>query len=311
LNAEHFFTSAECFAKLSLLAEAKTPMPWTEIALLVPDFLKDAVTGELSEVGAAGLWEDEGPSTGGVRLVAYFENPPELDTLRTVLQPIFQREGLDLPELKSASVKDQDWGEQWKKHWASFPLGRRFFVVPSWSDSICPDDREPIYIDPGQAFGTGTHETTQLTLEAMEVWMEPRKIVLDLGTGSGILAIAAKLLGARAVHGCDTDPVAVAVARENFERNSAPSIGMMCGSIDAIAGKSVGFLLCNLTAEAISELLPDIQRAMRPQAIAVFSGLLTSQSRDIRLKAGPLGLIVLQERTRGEWCALVMRNNGP
>jgi ribosomal protein L11 methylase PrmA len=85
----------------------------------------------------------------------------------------------------------------------------------------------------------------------------------------------------------------------------------MCGSIDAIARGSVGFLLCNLTADAISDLLPEIQRAMRPQAIAVFSGILTSQGRDIRQKAGPLGLTVLQERTRGEWCALVMRNNGP
>jgi len=286
-------------------------MPWTEIALLVPESIKDAVSGELSELGAAGLWEDEEAATGTTRLVAYFENPPERETLRDVLLPIFQSEGLDFPDLESSSVKDQDWGEQWKKHWSSFPLGRRFFVVPSWADSNCPDDREPIYIDPGQAFGTGTHETTQLTIEAMEVWMEPRKVVLDLGTGSGILAIAARLLSARSVHGCDTDPVAIDVARENFERNSAQSIGLMCGSIDAIASDSVGFLLCNLTADAISQFLPDIQRAMRPQGIAVFSGILTSQSRDIRQKAGPLGLTVLQERTRGEWCALVMRNNGP
>jgi ribosomal protein L11 methyltransferase len=140
--------------------------------------------------------------------------------------------------------------------------------------------------------------------------MEPRRVVLDLGTGSGILLIAAKLLDARSVHGCDTDPVAIAVARENIERNGQ-SAGLMCGSIDAIASKSVGFILCNLTADTISEVLPDIQRAMRPQAIVVFSGILTSQSRDIRQKAGPLGLAVLQEKVRGEWCALVMRNDGP
>jgi len=285
-------------------------MPWTEIALLVPDSLKDAVSGELSDLGAAGLWEDDETASGHARLIAYFETPPELEVLRSALSPLFQREGLDLPELQPASLKDQDWGEQWKKHWSSFPLGRRFFVIPSWSDSTCPADRDPIYLDPGQAFGTGTHETTQLTLEAMEVWMEPRKVVLDLGTGSGILAIAAKLLDARSVHGCDTDPVAISVAHENLERNDQ-SVGLMCGSIDAVGSKSVGFLLCNLTADTISELLPDIQRAMRPQAIAVFSGILTSQSRDIRQKAGPLGLTVLQERVRGDWCALVMRNNGP
>src|SRR5262249_17306789 len=153
-----------------------TLMPWTEIALLVPDDLKDAISGELSELGATGIWESEERPEGYTRIVAYFENPPELDVIRTALHPIFHREGLDLPELKQSSVRDQDWSEQWKKSWSSFPLGRRFFVVPSWSDAECPPDRDPIYIDPGQAFGTGTHETTQLTLEAMEVWMEPRKI---------------------------------------------------------------------------------------------------------------------------------------
>ncbi len=103
-------------------------------------------------------------------------------------------------------------------------------LFPAGPNSECPADRFPLYIDPGQAFGTGTHETTQLTLEAMEVWMEPRRIVLDLGTGSGILAIAATFLGARAVHACDVDPVAIEVARENLDRNSAQPVGLFCGS---------------------------------------------------------------------------------
>src|SRR5688572_7510399 len=286
-------------------------MPWIEITLFVPDLLKDAVSGELSELGAAGIWESEETDPGGnTRLAAYFEPAPELDTIRAALHPIFEREGLDLPDLKSTTLKDQDWGGQWKRRWTAFALGRRFFVVPSWSDAECPPDRVPILIDPGQAFGTGTHETTQLTLEAMEIWMEPRKVVLDLGTGSGILAIAAKLLDSRAVHGCDTDPVAIAVARENLDRNSAGSVGLICGSIDAVASNGVGFLLCNLTADCVAETLPEIQRATRPQGIAVFSGILTSQSRGLRQIAVPLGLTVLQERTRGEWCVLVMRKNG-
>ena len=285
-------------------------MPWTAITLFVPDSLKDAISGELSELGAAGIWEIEEADSGHTQLSAYFENPCDLESIRTALLPIFQRDELDVPDLKSTPVKDQDWSEQWKKSWTSFALGRRFFVVPSWSDSDCPDDRIPIFIDPGQAFGTGTHETTQLTVEAMEIWMEPRKTVLDLGTGSGILAIAAKHLEARAVHACDTDPVAVAVARENFRINGAEKSGLMCGSIDAIANDTVSFLLCNLTADVIGEILPEIERAMRPQGIAVLTGILSSQSRDIRQKAGPLGLSVLQERTRGAWSALIMRKNG-
>ena len=285
-------------------------MPWTAITLFVPDSLKDAISGELSELGAAGIWEREEADPGHTRLSAYFENPCDLESIRTALRPIFQRDELDLPDLEATPVKDQDWSEKWKKSWTSFALGRRFFVVPSWSDADCPDDRIPIFIDPGQAFGTGTHETTQLTVEAMEIWMEPRKTVLDLGTGSGILAIAAKHLEARAVHACDTDPVAIEVARENLKLNGGEKTGLMCGSIDAFANDSVSFLLCNLTAEVIGEILPEIERAMRPQGIAVLSGILTSQSRDIRHKAGPLGLSVLQERTRGEWSVLIMRKTG-
>src|SRR5215207_6474096 len=128
-------------------------MPWTEFRLAVTDALKDAVTGELTELGASGIWEtDDG------ELVFYFDNPPELPVIRDALSPLFEREDLSLPELSCRPVKDQDWGEQWKKSWKSFPLGRRFYVVPSWSEAECPDDREPIFIDPGQAFGTGTHE---------------------------------------------------------------------------------------------------------------------------------------------------------
>ena len=140
--------------------------------------------------------------------------------------------------------------------------------------------------------------------------MEPRRIVLDLGTGSGILAMAATFLGARAVHACDVDAVALEVARENLDRNSAQPVGLFCGSIDSIASDTVGFLLCNLTADVIVENLPEIQRALKPHGIVVFSGILNSQSWDVRQRAKELGLTVLQEKTRGEWCALVMRKDG-
>lgn len=286
-------------------------MPWTEITLTVPDDLKDSVSGELSALGSAGIWESGEPSPGHTQLIAYFSSPPVLDDIRNALYPLFQNADLIPPALETGTIDDQDWGEKWKKSWKSFPMGRRFFIIPSWSDAICPDDRFPLIIDPGQAFGTGTHETTQLTLEAMEVWMEPRRIVLDLGTGSGILALAASYLDPRSVSACDIDLVALQVARENLEMNGVRHIGLMCGSIDAVARESVNFLLCNLTADVILEICPEIHRAMRPQGIAVFSGILNSQSTDVRRAAQPLGFTMLQEKTRGEWCAMVMRRNGP
>jgi ribosomal protein L11 methyltransferase len=280
---------------------------WTEIALIVPEDLKDTVTGTLHELGAAGLWESGEVAPGQTRLVAYFESPADLESIREAVAIVFERAGEFPPELKATPVAERDWAEGWKKSWSPFPMARRFFVIPSWSEADAPADRFAIRIDPGQAFGTGTHETTQLTLQAMEVWLEPRHTVLDLGTGSGILAIGASLLGARAVHACDTDPVAIEVARENIVRNDAGSIGLMCGSVDAIATGSTGFIACNLTADVILEIFPEIYRAMRLHGIAVLSGILTTQSMGIRLRASALGLAVLEETTRGEWCALVIR----
>lgn len=273
-------------------------MPWHEITFEVPDALKDAVVGELNELGAAGVWE-----SGESELTAYFENPPNLQPIQT----LFERERLPSPEFRLAPVVDRDWGEEWKKSWSSFPMGSRFYVIPSWLDSPCPAGRLPLFIDPGQAFGTGTHESTQLTLEALERWINPDYVVLDLGTGSGILAIAAAKLGVKRVVGFDNDPIAVEVARENTERNGVAQIGLMCSSVDAVASQAADLVLCNVTADVISSIYGDIDRVMRPQALAIFSGLLNFQAPGVIQVAAAHGHALVDQATRGEWSALVMR----
>lgn len=269
-----------------------------QITFDIPDTLKDAVIGELTELGAAGIWE-----SGDAELTAYFDAVPTLKSVHS----IFERAGLPVPAMDSAAVADRDWGEEWKKSWSSFALGSRFFVIPSWLDATCPDGRIPIFIDPGQAFGTGTHETTQLTLEAMERRNPPEGRVLDLGTGSGILAIAAVHLGAQDVWGCDNDPVAIEVAEENVERNTPGRIRLSCSSIAAEADQSVDLLLCNLTADVITLVYDDIHRALRPKAIAIFSGILNFQTPGIEELARTHGHAVLEHTTRGEWSALVIQ----
>jgi len=277
-------------------------MPWHEITFDVPESLKDTVIGELAELGAAGIWE-----SGDTQLTVYFNSPPNLESI----QSLYERAGFPFAEISSGPVGNKDWGEEWKKSWSSFPIGSRFFVIPSWLDSTCPEGRFPIFIDPGQAFGTGTHESTQLTLEALEAMQRsipPDGVVLDLGTGSGILAIAATLLGAKTVLACDNDPVAVEVAEENVERNTPGQVGLMVSSIDAVADRSVDLLLCNLTADVISSIYEDIHRVLRPHGIAIFSGLLNFQASGIQQLASTHGHVVLEQTTRGEWSALVTQN---
>lgn len=284
-------------------------MSWQEITFDVPDDLKDAVVGELSEQGAAGVWEAEEPSPGITRLVVYFSQGVDVPQVVGCCSRLFERSNSPAPSVQHAPVQERDWTEEWKKSYRSFPIGQTFFVIPSWSESRCPEDRLPIHIDPGQAFGTGTHETTQLTLEALERWVEPRHVVLDLGTGSGILAIASRMLGAKTVLACDVDPVAAQVAYENIGRNAEPDVWTVCGTVEAMAAASVDLLLCNLTADLIVSNFPEIHRAVRPSGIAILSGILNEQREEIRDLMDTFGYVVHEEKTRGEWLALVAQKH--
>lgn len=277
---------------------------WNQIALDVPDDLKDAVTGEASDSGAAGVWEDAG------RLVLYFTAGASLDDIEGRIRAIFERSGVPHPGMTRSVVEDCDWTEEWKKSYSSFPVGTGFYVIPSWIDSRCPDDRLPIRIDPGQAFGTGTHETTQLTMELLERWVAPDQRVLDVGTGSGILALAARMLGAKRVFACDVDPVAVQVAGANILRNDEPEVWTFCGSVDAVAQASIHLLLGNLTADVIVYLLPEFHRILGPQGLAIISGILNEQREDVLAACHHQGFVVHEEIVRGEWLALAIEKHG-
>jgi len=284
-------------------------MSWNQLTLDVPDDLKDAIVGELSFEGVSGVWEDGQPQPGHTRLVLYFSPRSNLETIESCLATIFARTGLQPPAISRSMVEECDWTEEWKKSYTSFPIGDDFFVIPSWEQTLCPDDRLPIRIDPGQAFGTGTHETTQLTMDALERWVEPKHIVLDIGTGSGILAIAARLLGAREVFGCDIDPVAAQVAYANIERNAENEVWTFCGSVDAIRSSSVQLVLCNMTADLITALITEIDRVLQPRGIAIFSGILREQNEEIYEVISGHQFTVHEELTRGEWVALIAQKH--
>jgi len=281
-------------------------MSWHQLTLDVPDDLIDAVVGEVSDDGVAGVWESHVPEPGVTRLVIYFNIRSNLDTVEDSVRTIFQRAARSNPPISRSIVEDLDWTGEWKKSYTSFPIGDDFFVMPSWEDCKCPDDRLPIRIDPGQAFGTGTHETTQLTMEALGRWVEPDQTVLDLGTGSGILAISARLLGAKDVFACDIDPVAVQVARANVERNAEQDIFVFCGSLDAVKTDSIRLLLANLTADLITGLLQEFRRVLTRHGIAILSGILREQSEELRKFITSNGFSIFEEITQGEWLVLIV-----
>ena len=280
-------------------------MSWNQITLDVPDDLKDAVVGELSGDGVAGVWETDAPQPGLTRLVLYFNPRSNLESIENRLRTIFERSSLQKPVISRGIVEECDWTGEWKKSYTSFPIGDDFYVIPSWEDCKCPDDRLPIRIDPGQAFGTGTHETTQLSIEALERWVEPHHVVLDVGTGSGILAIASRLLGAKKVFACDIDPVATQVAHANIDRNAENDVWTFCGSLDAVKDGSIRLLMGNLTVDLIMRLFTEFDRVLLPGGIAIFSGILQEQHEVVREVISRSHFTIHEELTRGEWLALV------
>ena len=281
-------------------------MSWNQITFDVPDDLIDAVVGELSGKGVAGVWESHAPQSGLTRLVLYFNVLSNLEEIENTIRSVFQHSQKQSPAISRAVVEDRDWTEEWKKSYTSFPIADDFFVIPSWENSACPDDRLPIRIDPGQAFGTGTHETTQITMEALSHWVEPSHVVLDVGTGSGILAIAARLLGAKQVFTCDNDLVATQVACANIQRNAEDDVFTFCGSVDAVKESSVGLVLGNLTADVVMDLLPEFNRVLKTNGMAILSGIILEQSEDLRERIKQCGFRIDEEITRGEWLALVI-----
>jgi ribosomal protein L11 methyltransferase len=185
---------------------------------------------------------------------------------------------------------NRDWVQSARDLLQPMEVGARFYLAPAWRDDPTPAGRFRIVVNPGMAFGTGVHETTQLCLEALEEFVKPGDRVLDVGTGSGILAQAAALLGAGKVYACDTDPVAVEIAGNGF-----------VGSADAVATASVDLVVANISPEAIVRIAPDLVRVLRPKGILLASGLEVPEVVQVKAALPPSREV----RSKGNWALIV------
>lgn len=216
--------------------------------------------------------------------------------------------------LRVISIQEQDWANAWKEHFHVHRVSRRLVIVPSWrSYQAEPGDIE-LLLDPGMAFGTGLHPTTRLCLRAAEDLVQAGMTVLDLGCGSGILAIAAARLGAADVRALDIEAVAVEVARENVSRNSVASlVRVEQGSLPAPLSPpgSIDLVLANITIRALSELLGRIGEVLKPGGLAVLSGVLAEAAPKLigQLEAEGWGHQGTEQE--GDWVAIVARRGMP
>jgi ribosomal protein L11 methyltransferase len=278
-------------------------MKWYALDVTCEAAAVEAVEYALMEAGALGT---ESAEEEGARVTAYFDSPPEVERVRAALLDALRVYGLassDVRELKFREVEGRDWLAEWKRGWRPAFVGR-FVVAPPWSEVGDAAGRLVIRVEPGMAFGTGTHETTRLCLAAVEKHFRGGSF-LDVGTGTGVLAIAAAMLNPSArVEACDTDPLAVSVAEENARLNGvAGRIAFRVGSVED-STPSADVVCANLTADVILLLLPALTAATCGRLI--LSGILDTQAEQVWARLLELGAEDCEVTRDGEWVAITV-----
>jgi ribosomal protein L11 methyltransferase len=294
------------------------------------DFIEIAVTGIDGEAAEAVSKLFNRYGHGGAVIETY---PPRFDkiTVRTVIPShdeyrlreieallalIGQALPSGLPQPQFQRVGQSDWANSWREHFHVVRVGQRFVIKPSWREYTPAANDIVIEIDPGLAFGSGLHPTTQLCLKIFEEMSLAGQSLFDVGTGSGILSIAALKLGARPVRAVDVDEVAVRVAQENFERNGFSLVGegtlveAAVGSAADRGGMQWQIVVANILAHILIELMPGLAAAAAPEGKLILSGMLAEQEAEVTATAVAQNLQVIARRTEEDWVALVVGHKG-
>jgi ribosomal protein L11 methyltransferase len=308
--------------------ENKQEQKWIEFSIEVDQDLADMVGNTLIGILPAGLvservFEDVFPHeldqvSGPIRIFGFYPEEDDLIYRDRVLKALnILKEKVDLPSPVFSSLENKNWTAAWQERYQPIPVGDRLIVVPSWLENPDPD-KVPIFIDPGMAFGSGTHETTRLALVMLEMCLieQDHSEMIDMGCGSGILSIAAAKLGVERILGVDTDPEAIRVSRENAKKNNVKNGGAFHpGSVQEILSKKYSLLkaslvVANIIAPVLEELFGEgLGEIVTPEGHLVLSGILEEQlpviincleQRDFEVKK------TLQE---GDWVAVLAEKN--
>ncbi|WP_313756356.1 50S ribosomal protein L11 methyltransferase [Tissierella sp.] len=310
-------------------------MNWTEVQIKTTAELEDLVSNVLYDAGATGLaiedprdilelskskerWDFVDPSLinsdfDGVLIKAYFS---EADDLENKIEEIKNRIKNDPilntgnNEIKINIVDDNDWAEAWKKYYKPIKIGERILIKPSWEKYVLEENDILIELDPGMAFGTGTHETTMMCTEALEKHVKSGDIVYDIGCGSGILSIVAAKLGAEKVVGVDLDELCVKVSNENIKLNNVNKIVEIKEGnlLDVVDGKA-NIIVSNIIAEIIAGMTKDLRAYLKDDGIFITSGIIVEKIELVEKALLENGFKVLDIKRLNGWACIIAANN--
>ncbi len=228
--------------------------------------------------------------------------------LENRLRSLAQQDGRtpeSLFTLETIPLDEEDWANNWKQYYKPVKIGERLVIVPEWEEYAAAPEEVTVTMDPGMAFGTGTHETTRLCATLLEAHMETGSRVLDIGTGSGILAICASELGAASVDAFDIDPMAVRVAQENVARNGCNNVRVAQSDLLAAVTDCYDLAVANITADILIRMAPDAARVVRPGGLLAVSGVIDDQTERVKAAMRDGGFECREEMHDRDWAGLL------
>jgi ribosomal protein L11 methyltransferase len=306
-------------------------MKWIEVQVTTTQEAEEAVTNIMHELGAGGVviknpndvkllaqsdnWDYIEPSLfeeeGNIKVFAHFPIASDtIDKINILKDRIVELKsfGIDIGnfDVKVSEVDEADWENNWKQYYKPLKIGKKIVIKPSWEEYVSQGEEIIIELDPGMAFGTGTHETTKMCLEFLEDIVMPESIVFDVGCGSGILSIASSKLGAKEVYAADIDEVSVEVARQNVELNNLQNVKVFKSDLlNEFDGKA-DIIVANIIADVIIKLSTEVPKYLKEEGLFLASGIIKSRKKEVLQKVEEF-FEVLQIREEGEWCAILSR----
>lgn len=302
-------------------AKTDAPQSWIELAIVTSREAADAFSDRLIEYGSQGaVLEDVANHPAWTVVKAYYDESVDLTALKTQIKRYLtelQLLGIECGpgEMTTTTIAQEDWSSNWKQYFKPLRVGQHFVIKPSWEPFEAEAGDLLIDIDPGMAFGTGLHESTRLCLQFLEQYLPAGSRVLDVGTGSGILSLAAARLGAEWVLGLDVDAEAVEIARENvavnadrFDQSLNRRIQLRTGSLDTIQrAEKFDCIVMNIRPNVILPLIPYAERILQTGGTLILAGILEQEGGDLIHEIHhAYNLLVHDHRIEGEWIAYVL-----
>jgi ribosomal protein L11 methyltransferase len=292
---------------------------WWELQILCDPDLEDSIFWRLEKFGCRGMASEKKGNGYVVRAYLPIDQAGILDlaALSIWLRQDALLMGLAIPKMQWQPIDEEDWASSWKEHWQPQEIGDHFLIYHAWLTLPEKSDRILLRLDPGVAFGTGNHATTQLCLEALEMRLDEdtkEAVVVDIGCGSGILSIASVLLGASKVYAVDVDLMAVKSARSNSHLNQIMTQQLVVehGSVELlqqIIKEPVDGIVCNILAEVIIDLVPQMSAIAKPSTWGILSGVLLEQAQSVTDTLEQHGWTVAALWRRQEWCCFNIRRS--